>query len=293
MIAVSDALMALLGGGGFARADLYTITPVGQLPTRWTSADIDIAVDGQTYAATGAHFDRGRLKLARGLEVDTLDLSIAVDPAREPAINGVPLRQAAQKGLLDASGVALDWCYLASWAPPLAVAGVLNRFSGRAGAIEVTRTGIRMTVNSWLVLLDVKVPRQVYASGCRFTLGDGQCGVELAGHDAEGVAAAGCTAMNIPCQVDGADGAWDGGWVAFTSGACRGVGRAVRSFQAGVLYLTGPLPWAPLEGDSFTVYPGCDKVLPGSSNGASCAARFDNQARFGGMPFIPVPETAY
>ena len=46
-----------------------------------------------------------------------------------------------------------------------------------------------------------------------------------------------------------------------------------------------PLPNVPAVGDTFSVFPGCDKTK------TTCAGKFSNIARFRGFPFVPVPET--
>jgi hypothetical protein len=47
-----------------------------------------------------------------------------------------------------------------------------------------------------------------------------------------------------------------------------------------------PLPNSPSGGDNFTAFPGCDHTM------ATCAQKFSNLINFGGVPFVPVPETA-
>jgi hypothetical protein len=55
---------------------------------------------------------------------------------------------------------------------------------------------------------------------------------------------------------------------------------------AGVLNLWQALPYAPAQGDEFTVYPGCDKSV------FACRNKFNNFLNYGGFPFIPNEETA-
>jgi hypothetical protein len=54
----------------------------------------------------------------------------------------------------------------------------------------------------------------------------------------------------------------------------------------GMFALTQPLPYAPAAGDTFVVYPGCDKSQ------RTCQIKFGNLANFGGFPYVPAPETA-
>jgi len=62
--------------------------------------------------------------------------------------------------------------------------------------------------------------------------------------------------------------------------------RTIKSWDgAATLSVTPPFPFAVAAGDTFTAYPGCDKLA------ATCAL-FANSANFGGQPNIPPPETA-
>jgi hypothetical protein len=47
-----------------------------------------------------------------------------------------------------------------------------------------------------------------------------------------------------------------------------------------------PLVAAPSPGDTFTAWPGCDRML------ATCEIKFNNRLRYRGQPWIPAPETA-
>ena len=126
---------------------------------------------------------------------------------------------------------------------------------------------------------------------CRYTLGEPNCGVNIGAFAVAGSVQANASTMSIPCGLTDPAGRWNNGWVIMDSGVCQGVRRGVRSYQPGVLQLSGPLPWAPAAGDAFTVYPGCDKTFSGTAS--SCDGGFGNTSRFGGMPYVPVPETAY
>ena len=71
-----------------------------------------------------------------------------------------------------------------------------------------------------------------------------------------------------------------------TDGVCTsGISRTVKSYAGGQFVFILPLPYDPTVGDTFSVYPGCDKTQ------AVCQSKFNNVARFRGFPFIPVPET--
>lgn len=371
MIAVAPALSSLLAAsGGYTRADLYTFTLVTGTVLRWAAFDRTVTSGGNSWSPVGVRFTRDHWKVSLGLETDAFNVTLSVDPANEPAIGGVPLRQAAERGLFDGAQLELDWAYLSG--QPLALVGTLPRFIGKAGTAVADRLGVQLTVNSPLKLLDLQVPWKSYGPGCRWTLGDADCGVDLAAFAVTGTVAAGATAGTIPCSLGDAAGTWNLAQLMFSSGLNAGLRRSVRSSTPGLLQLASPLPWAPAAGDGFTILPGCDHTMPaftvtmtvpssspwrftvapgasgyadlgvvyasgphagqafleaagtpstgqyvvsgnvytfsagdagasvtvtyvaGPGNGTgTCRTRFNNLARFGGMPFIPAPETAY
>jgi len=51
------------------------------------------------------------------------------------------------------------------------------------------------------------------------------------------------------------------------------------------LVLVRPLPNIPQPGDTFTAWPGCDKIM------ATCKNRYNNLINFGGMPYAPQPDS--
>ena len=108
MIAASQDLTDLIASRQFTRVDLYAISPKGLPTLYWTSADIAVAWGGNVYQPVGMLLERGKSKLVVGLETDSLDLKL-YPGAAETAINGVPLRQAAQRGILDGADVRLSW----------------------------------------------------------------------------------------------------------------------------------------------------------------------------------------
>ncbi len=260
MIPVSSTLLALLQSGQYARADLYTFTLANGSVLRWASFDRTVSSGANSWTPVGVRFQRDKWKSSRGLEADSLGVTLSVDPSQEPAINGVPLRQAAERGLFDGATLELDWAYL-SGAPP-AFVGSFNRFVGTVGGAEADRLGVKLTVNSPLKMLDVQVPWKSYGPGCRWILGDSDCGVNLATFAATGTAGSGATTAQIPNALAGAAGAWNLGTIAFTSGVNAGLSRMVRSSTPGMLQLNAPLPFAPAAGDAFTITPGCDHSLP-------------------------------
>jgi hypothetical protein len=97
---------------------------------------------------------------------------------------------------------------------------------------------------------------------------------------------AGSTVNKLISASAKADGYYDNGQIIFTSGANNGLTKAVKSYSGQQFFFNSPLPFVPNAGDTFIAYPGCDKTQ------ATCTAKFNNLANFGGFPYVPAPETA-
>lgn len=118
----SPALDALLNSNEFVVADLYTFTLVDGTVLRFTSLDVDVVVDGNTYSSgygsNGPFFDRtdnkAKCHWKIGVEVDTLIFDVI--PAAH-MINGLPFLQACRLGLFDGAELELARTYLSFPAP--------------------------------------------------------------------------------------------------------------------------------------------------------------------------------
>jgi len=168
--------------------------------------------------------------------------------------------------------------------PPI---GGVTLFHGRLSTVDqVGRTSAKVTVASDLVLLDMDMPRNLYAPTCLHTLYDSGCGLARGTYATSGAAGAGSTTSRI--NFSGALALHAQGSIVFTSGANANLRATVKSAAAGVsLTLIYPLPTAPAAGDAFTVYAGCDHTS------ATCQTRFNNLANFRGFPYVPPPQVAY
>lgn len=266
-----------------AYADLYTFTLSGGTVLRYTGADKQLVVNSNTFLR-GPLFKRSRTKLNVGISVDSLDLTVSAD--NTVTINSVPFMQFLAQGGLDGARLKLERAFMADW--NTAPAGSLIMFAGRINDVSINRYEAAITVQSDLELLDANVPRNLYQPSCMNTLYDGACGKNKAALTVSNAVTSTPTPTKtvFDTTLSQAASYFDLGVVTFTSGQNSGVSRTIKSFAAGGLVtLIAPLPFAPATGDTFTIYPGCDKTM------STCTSRFSNLARFRGQPFIPVPET--
>lgn len=282
MITVSTTLAAHLASGGpFILADLYQITLTSGTLLRWTSFDQDVLWAGYAWSADCPVLTRGTTRVVIGVEVDTLDVTITPRPA--DTVAGLPLLAAARAGAFDGARLML---YRAFLAPDGSTIGTVLRFSGRFADVDLGRTALAVRINSDAEALAVQLPRNTYSPTCGRTLYTPGCDVSRAANTVAAAAGSGSTTSQIACSLGQGGSWWDMGGLQFTSGALAGTRRTIKTYAGGAVLLFSPLPAAPAVGDTFAVYPGCDKTL------ATCQTKFSNGAKFRGCPFIPTPETA-
>lgn len=283
MKSASAPLIELLGSGrSFMMADCYTFTLASGTVLRYTSFDITLSHGGTTWSAVGPVIERGNTRTVIGLEVDTLDLKTS--PRDTDLIGAQSWFQAACSGTLDGAKVTLQRAFLET---PPTVIGLLTMFVGNVGPISIDRMTIEKTSNSPLELLNIKLPRNLYQSSCLHTLFDTGCALSPAAFAVAGAVGGAPTRTGFTATLGEAVGWFDLGALQFTSGALSGTRRSVKRWTGGEFVLLNPLPIAPTIGDTFTAWPGCDRLK------ATCeSAKFDNVVNFKGYPFVPVPETA-
>lgn len=254
--------------------DRYTITLVGGAVLRWTSHDRAIIDGANIWVPVG--IQRGRTRSSAKLETDTLTVTIDVSSA--VTVGGIPLTQALRLGALDGADFLLEKSFLREDG---SIIGTVHLFAGRVAEPEWNRQQAELTVKSEIELLDVTIPRNVYQSGCRHALYSVACGVNKASLAVLGTV----TSSTIGTITTGVSGNFTLGSLLVDSGANAGAVRSIRLHQSGVLYLATPLLQPCSAGDTFTLWPGCNKSL------SVCETRFNNRLNFGGQPFIPTPET--
>jgi uncharacterized phage protein (TIGR02218 family) len=269
--------------------DLWTITLDGGQVLRFTSGDVAVGFGGNTYSM-GPIIERGDTKMRMGVAVDTLSMQIT--PRDTDMVGSVPMMAALSAGLFDGAEIALWRLFMDLGG---VVRGVLPEFLGTAGDIRTVGLKASIQVRSWLELLNVSVPGNVYQAGCRRTLYDAGCGVSRSAFTVSGTLSATADATkrihtSTSAAVIAKPSAWGSiGVLRFTSGANTGVARPVRvhSLSAGTATITTiyGFPFQAQAGDSFELQAGCDKRK------TTCGGKFSNSARFSGEPYIPAPET--
>lgn len=305
-------LAALINTGTFADYDLYTIQPAqGGPPVLFSTADFGILYGGTRWAAN-VRVDQKQSKATahwlRGFDTDTWTVAVMPRPfdlvtlaAFPDLIAGIPWLQACAFGLLSGASFLVQRAYFTSipvWPIPRAGAvpvGLLTIFSGVIGEVDITGNVATINANDWRILLNnTSMPKKFFQSQCRHTWGDAGCqGVDgitnPVNFAVNGTIGVGSTTSVLVAQglaVPTGSATYTLGRIVMTGGVCDLQQRTVAQWDgSNSLKLVYSMPFAPAPGDTFTIFPGCDKQT------TTCAA-FGNSQNYGGQPDIPDPETA-
>lgn len=293
----------------FADADLYTITCQAGPVLRYTTATRDVGYSGTVWSSKQVRIDSKDAKAVWhskvGLDVDTWQ--VPVYPRVYDQITGaltfpdkigsLPFIQAVNGGFLDNAVVTVDRAIFANWTYPPPVVetpvGVYRMFLGAVAAVDFADPAVILNINSLIDRLSVNMPNRLFQASCIHTLFDVGCTLSKAAFKASGTVGGGSTngVINSGLGAPSGSGTYTLGRMFMTSGKnapnspTPGFGRLVRSWSPGIFTLSAPFYFDVQVGDTFDVYPGCDKQF-------STCALFANQANYLGPRFIPAPELA-
>jgi hypothetical protein len=313
MKTVSEALTSLLNNtvDKFYPADLFIITLANSgTVLRYTSHDTDLIVGSNRYYSK--NIGRKGTKISVGTSVDELEVDIYPDD--NWVVDGVPIIEALQNGVLDGAYLQLDRVFASSawnvslnfdeienvdtvanidfpsgpFIPSISSDYVLEKlFLGRVDAPEIYSTSAQLKAKSLMQLLNINMPRNLIQSTCGNTLYDSVCGLTRSSYAVTSSVTSTSTATIIYASgLTQTAGYFNQGVIQFTSGLNSGLKRTVKTHASGgVLTMILYFPSAPAIGDTFTIVPGCDKTM------ATCKNTFNNLANYRGMPYVPLPET--
>lgn len=278
----------LESSASLVEADLYTITLASGVVLYYTSAQQNIVYGGNTYLAafqdSAPGFKRGAWRCSRGLDTDELEIEILFDATTRMV--GYGPAALANGGGLDGATIKLDKALAPSWSNPV-VNGVVNLFTGIVGECKSDSSKVTLTVSSMLIYLNSAFPRNYFLPQCNHALFDGGCGLSKAAFAVSGAVTGGASLNGFNSNCTKADNWFALGYIVWTSGYNNGVISSVKGYlnASGAFQLIYPLTVVPSVGDTFTAYPGCDKLQ------ATCSGKFSNQANYRGFPYVPTPET--
>lgn len=280
---VSAELLAYLHSKKeFYMCDLYEITLKSGLVFRYASYDQDITVSGNTYSHKGPHFKRDRIRLSSGISVDKMTVRVYVDS--KDVIGVTPMMQIAHNGGFDEANLSLLRCFMSA---PGIVVGTVEMFGGYVDVENGGGLEMKWVVKSGVQKLNVDYPLRKYYPTCPYSLYGPGCGLSLAAYTKIGIVTGVTSYQDFNTTLTDVDGYFEQGGIEFTSGALAGVSAPIKSsYQtSGQIIMLIPLDAAPAVGDTFKIYPGCDKTP------AICQNKFNNFNYNRATPYIPLKET--
>ena len=267
----------------FMKCDLYELTLQSGLIFRYANYDMDITLpDGRFFSSKGPQFKRDRTILSSEITVDKMNVNVLVD--QTDMIGTTPMVQIAHNGGFDEATVSLLKCFMDT---PGVVVGAVEMFTGYVDVKDGGGLEMNWEVKSSVQKLNVDYPIGKYYPTCLYSLYDAHCGVDLASHTATGAVTTVSSYQDFNTSVTAVDGYYEQGGIEWLSGPLAGVVAPIKTSYAadGRIVMLIPLDAAPEVGNTFKIYPGCDKTP------ATCGDKFGNFLRNRATPYIPLKET--
>lgn len=158
--------------------------------------------------------------------------------------------------------------------------------SGQIGEISIERTTAVTEIRGVTQYLQQQIVEE-YSPSCRADLGDSRCKFNIASLTVTGTVSGVTDNRTFQTNTIGitanADDYYNHGLVTWTAGNNDGRKMEVKDFvkSTGQIELYQAMPEAIQIGDTFTVYPGCDKSI------TTCRDKFNNVVNFRGEPHVP------
>lgn len=263
--------------------ECYEITTSNSLVARWTNYVSDLTFLGQTYQAIPIW--RSEIAYHVDLEVDKVDVFLGLVGI---TVNGssYTIPQAIRYGYLRNAHVKI---YLVDYSDASIYRLIFEGWA--TGDISYNKGIVTIPTGSILDKLNDNFPKMIYSEYCNLALFSSYCGLNANDYDEAGTATAGTTTSLIYASIfafsNHAEGYWEKGKVTMSSGSSSGVSRTIVKHYDGYVKVLLPFPAAVVATNTFTAWPGCDKL------GSTCADKFNNYPNFFGFEYIPRPETLY
>ncbi len=271
---VPAALAAHLDAGVTTMCRCWRVTRRDGVAIGVTDHDAALSFEGLEFAPEGG-FAASAVESRLGLAASDGEIAGALS---SDAIEAAAL----EAGLFDGARVETFWV---NWADP----SMRIRLSvAEIGEVRRGAAAFEAELRGPAAKLDVPIGR-TYQPSCDADLGDARCGVALV---AAGMTATGAVIATSPPRrllasglAGFAEGWFDGGRLAWSSGANAGSAveiRSVRTAEGGAaVELRFDPAFPPAAGDAFSVSAGCDKSW------TTCRAKFGNGANFRGFRAMP------
>jgi len=259
------ALAAVYAAEVQTTCELIKITRVDGMVVGFTSHDVAVTYAGVTYDPLG--FSPTALESNSTLAVANAEAQLLIDSTIITETDVIA-------GKYDHAAIEI---LRVNWSSPTAHDLLI---SGWVGEIRLDQGRFTREVRSKMQLLQNNIGR-VLEKDCDADLGDARCTVNLAAITVTGTvtAVASQSSFTDSARTE-ADGLFDFGAVTFTSGANSGLSMEVYAYSADTFTVRLPFPYPIQIGDTYSVYPGCDKIE------ATCKTKFSNFVNYRGFPHL-------
>lgn len=276
---ISVNLKAEMTGALSKLATCMKITRTDGTVYGFTAHDKPLTIDGVTYEPA-ASFTPSDIESGSNLDADNLNVDgvLSADSITEEDLRAGRWDYAAFRIF------QVNWDDLTQ--------GDKKDRAGTLGAVTVHRQHFVAELMGMLDAYGVNII-EVTTPGCRASLGDSRCGVDLLGSPA----AASFTVTGTIDTADTdfftlhdaerteADGYFDEGRITFTSGDNQGLSYEVKAYVVGTWITKTPFAYD-ATGATYTMTRGCNRHF------TTCRDTFDNAVNFRGEPWVRGPDAA-
>lgn len=232
------------------------------------------------------------------IEVDEQQMILTpnMNSAVPSTIDSIPFLQAVRQRAFDGALIQRDrWFFDPDIKTPLGLPtpiGGMKMFYGYAASIDqLGRTMVNHKVKSVLALLGIQMPRNLFQPNCIYTVYSGPCGAVKSAFVNHGVVGGAATASTIPWGGGVPGGIpFANGEIFMETGPAINQTRTIKAYDGTNLYLSYPFTAAPLPGDLFDAYPGCNRADPLASGSTSDCIFFSRQSSYRATPRVPQVE---
>lgn len=262
--------------------DLYELELANGLVFRYANYGMDITLpDGHFYTSKGPKFTRDKISLSSQITVDEINVTMEIDST--DTVGGVPMMHVANNGGFDCANLTLSFCFMDS---PGVVVGAIEMFGGDIAINNGGGLELALKVKSSAQKLDVEYPRRKYYPTCPYTLYSAGCGLNINSFTSYGtIRSIIAGTYYFDTTLEFPESYYNNGGIEFLTGALTGVSAPIKYSGSSDFILLIPLAVAPAPGDTFRVYPGCNKTA------SECSNKFGNFYRNRATPYIPLKES--
>jgi len=266
----SAGLIAHHALGSTTRAWCWKVTRADAQVFGFTSVDVDLVIDGVTYAAATG-ITPSAIDAKADTSVSNMEVAGMLDSA---AITEADLLA----GVWDGAAVEIFEVNYADLSQ-----GAMALASGTIGNVTAGRVAFQAELRGLMQALQQPIGR-VFSAACAANLGDTECKVVLAGYTVAGTVTAVASARAFTASALGQAADYFGaGLVNWVTGANAGRSMEVRDFASGGIFtLVLPMPIDIQVGDTFEAVAGCRKRAI-----TDCKDKFSNIVNFRGHPYVP------